>query len=558
MIAHTALLLLIIGLFNCCKFSVKADKFFCAVTLLALLCITFWFAGSVSDSPEQIFSFLWNSSPSGDLKIDIISNSYTCGLFLPFLVISTLAICANFSFKQEQNLCNYNALLLFNLLALLLMITSNNFVQLLSAFFLIDILAVIKAKTDICKKFIILNLCADMLIFMLLALINGHIHSFDIREIINYKNTSYHLDFIAILGFTSILMKMGFFPFQIGLTSLDKLNFQRLLNILCLFSPVSAIIILLKFSSLWSSSEYFVPYLNALCIAALIWSSFMVLCIKNLRLKVIYWQIMIFALMLELLRFHGFVWDWSFSKILLANYILLSGIYLLYNQCKKDVVLQNIAIVKRQKVQNLIPVLLLICSAILSHINNFEILYNNRNRYYIWTYAVFFLLSFCGTLHEICFISKGSDNLSVEINNKSSHNLFVFLSILVCIALLYQFNPYSINFWILGGTFIFLSLSKIAYLVCKTFQKAEFQNYDWFERIYMFLFIYLLQGIGRLLWLIIDWKLVEKFATGIILGLWYTCLRVFRSIQNNILFRFCFVLVSILTILFLTVLWEAG
>ena len=72
MIAVTALWLLAFGLFNSFRLSVKADKFFCGFSLLMMLGSLFWFVDNMLEAKEQVFSFLWNSSPSGDIKIDII------------------------------------------------------------------------------------------------------------------------------------------------------------------------------------------------------------------------------------------------------------------------------------------------------------------------------------------------------------------------------------------------------------------------------------------------------------------------------------------------------
>ncbi len=552
MIAHTALVLLIIGLLNCFNYSAKSSKFVGGFSLFALSGLILWFLNNLPIDNERIFSFLWNSSPSGDIKVDIVSNLYNCELFLPFLIITVLAMCLNFCFGHK--ICNYNAILLFNSLIILLMITSNNFVQLLSAFFLIDIFAVIKNNANACKKFIMINLCSDMIIFMLMALINGRIDSLDIREIINYKNTGYHSDFIAILGFTSIAMKMGFFPFQIGLASLSELHFHRQMNILFLFSPVSALILLLKFAPLWTSSSYFLPYFDASCIATLLWGAFRSLSVDDVKSKFVYWQIMLFALLLELLHFHGFVWNWFFSQILLANYVLFIGFYLLYHIFGKTGSLSEIIRIKTPKIQTLLPALILIFLAVCSHINNLEMLYNNRNRYYIWTYAVLFLLSFCGTIHQICFSHKKSKLSASKTCIHPQHYLLILLSLGVSAeTLLSESYPNSWIFWTFSGTFIFLCLSQISFLLIKPLQNKKFQHLNLFEKIYRFLFVFLLQETGRLLWLIVDWKIVEKFITGAILGIWYTGLRLFRSTQTNSVLRFFWILCSVLIVLCLTI-----
>ncbi len=552
MIAFTALALLIVGFFNSFRFSVKADKFVCGVSLFAVSGIIFWFSDRIVNLNEQVFSFLWNSSPSGDIKIDIISNSYTCGLFLPFLIITALAICGNYCFRYEEKRCRYNALLIFNLLVLLLMITSNNFVQLLSAVFLVDIFAVIKAQnTANCKNFIILNLSADMLIFMILALINGRIHSFDIREIINYKNMGYHIDLIAILGLTSVFMKMGFFPFQLGFSTLKNLRFHRLQNILYLSSPISALILLLKFSALWSASSYFLPYFDIICLTAMAFCALKAFYINNLRSKLICWHTLTLTLMLELLRFHGFVWDWRFSKILLATYALFMGLYLLYYQSGRKVLMTHLLKSKFQYFQTVTPAITIIGLAMFAHIYNLETLYNNINRYYIWTYATIFLLSFCGVLHQICFIRKKLRKNILKIQKKTTPSLFLFFAVLLCLILLVHIDLNSLAFWSMSAVFIFLYLSGLSTPLCRFYDNEKLQNLDWLNKIYRFIFVYLLQSIGIVLWFMVDRKLIENFMTKIFSGIWQLLLHFFRIIQNSYIWRCLFItLILVIALIF--------
>lgn len=553
MVAFTALLLFVIGLLNLYKFSVRWDKFVCGTSFFALLILVFRFADQMLEIKEHTFSFLWNSSPSGDIKFDIISNTYNCELFLTFLLIGFLAVGANYCFRYEEKRCRYNAIIFFDLTALLLMITSNNFVQLLSTLFLIDVFCVAGANnTNACRSFIIVNLIADMLIFMVLALINSRVDSLDIRQIINYKNMGYHLNFIAIVGFTAILMKMSFLPFQTSLLSLDAIRAHRLQNILCLFSPASALILLLKFSILWLSSDYFLVFFDAACLSSIIWCALRSAIAINLKTKMIYWQIMFFGILLELLRFHGFIWDWRFSDLLLANYVLICGIYLIYYHTGRK---NNLLLIMKQKYQSRKGIwvgFIIITSAIISQINIMEMLYNNRNRYYIWTYAALFLLSFCGVLHQILFMEHRDVADFNKVKPNPHQPMFLLLLGTVCTLLLVQLNWESIIFWSMFGIYIALVLSGISAYTAQFYNCETLQEIDLFKRFYYNFFVGILQNLGRLLWLVIDWKLVEKIITGTFLGIWQTGLRLFKSIQTNFRRRFLFILLVLYVLFWLS------
>lgn len=172
----------------------------------------FFFAGDFLAGRESSFSFLWNSSPGGDINIDIVSNIYNYHLILPFFMITLTALLQNLLFRYEERRSFYGAVLIFNLVTLITMITGNNFVQLLCAIFVADILILFLVKDmEAYKRYILLNISADMIIFTIMAIINCKVDSLNIHEILRYKQTGHHLDFIAIAGLTAVFMKIGLF-----------------------------------------------------------------------------------------------------------------------------------------------------------------------------------------------------------------------------------------------------------------------------------------------------------------------------------------------------------
>jgi MFS family permease len=246
------------------------------------------------------------------------------------------------------------------------------------------------------------------------------------------------------------------------------------------------------------------------------------------------------------------VWDWRFSKLLLANYLVFEGIYLLYYHAGRKALLSQMIALKAKNKTLICFSLFIITLAVFSLINDLEMLYNNRNRYYIWSYAILFLLSFCGNLHLICFAKKSKKYEIRKILNTGSLSLFIFVLLSMCAGLFVQFNWKSPVFSLMSTVFMILTLSGLSSPLSRFSQNKKLQQLDWLEKIYRFMFVSLLQNIGRILWLIIDWKLVEKFVTETILKIWQTSLRIFRIIQNSLFWRFFFIAVIILVILALT------
>ncbi|MBP5399338.1 MAG: hypothetical protein J6Y53_02850, partial [Alphaproteobacteria bacterium] len=316
MIAYTAFLLFLIGVFCCVKATVKFDRILSYLTITAVLMTFALFLDGMYVGAEDTLSFVWNSSPSGDIKIDIISNAYNYELVYPFFIATLIMMLGNTVFRLEKNSGSFNAIVLFNLVAVILMLTSTNFVQLLAALFITDILALFIIKnTQISRRYIMMNILADMLVFAMIAIINSRIKSLDIRQILRYNQIGFYPDFVAVCGLTAVFIRFGFFLFHIGICALKEIRLHGLVSILLLFSPLSALILLLKFHVVWQNSQYFLPYLNTMCIVTSVWGLWRCLTVNAYKAKIIYGQMMFWPLLIELLRFNGFIWDSRFTAL---------------------------------------------------------------------------------------------------------------------------------------------------------------------------------------------------------------------------------------------------
>ncbi|MBR1601368.1 MAG: hypothetical protein IJ677_07295 [Alphaproteobacteria bacterium] len=241
MIAYTTLLLFFIGIFSSIKVGAKVDKTLSFLTFASIFFVFAGFCDGMSSLSNHSFSFVWSANPGSSLKFDIISNYYNYWLIFPGFVLTLLSMLNCLFFRYEKQVSAYFSVLIFNLIALIILVTSNNFVQLLSALFVIDVLSVFMIKeSDAYRRYVLLNILSDMVLFAVLAVINCRVASLDIRQIVLYRNIGMHQDFVALAGLTAVFAKFGFFLFQIGVIDLKKIRFHRILNVLFLSSPLSA------------------------------------------------------------------------------------------------------------------------------------------------------------------------------------------------------------------------------------------------------------------------------------------------------------------------------
>lgn len=532
MIALTSLMLLMLASLSCIGLNVKKDRLLSFFTFVVFSAIFLHFCKDALVGNEHIFSFVWNSSPSGDIKVDIISNKYNYDLILPFFSITLLAIAQNNIFRYEERSGSYNAVLIFNLVALISLITSNNFVQLLCALFVIDVLSLFLIKDiDAFRRYILFNMIADILIFAILALINSRVDSLDIREILRYRQMGQHINFIALVGLTAVFIKMGFFAFGVGICELQNIKLHRLQNVLFLSSPISALILLLKFHMLWTTSPYFSHYFHAMCILSMAGGFCGSLIYNNYERKIICWQLMFYSILLELLCFQGFQWSGQYSVLLLQAAFLNGALYFIYYGLNRKT---DILAMASQVYSNAVTLNFSLCCltiAIADLAGTLTALYNRGNRYYIWAFAVLFVLSLSATLKQI--FGKMPQQKSLSSGKKGDYANILLLTVFG-LFLVYPRQWFSLP--VMGFCAAFVTLCVFSPLVQfnKLYTILWLQNNNWLGTFYKYAIVKPLRLSGKLLWLLVDRLLIEKILMGFALSLTLRCLHFFRQLHNNI------------------------
>lgn len=548
MIAYTTLALFVIALLSSVNIGVKKDKIFSFLIVVLFGSVFARFCMDYSTGKENILAFLWNSSPGGDIKIDIISNIYNYNLIFPFFIITFVALAQNLIFRYEEKRSVYNAVLIFNLATLITMITGNNFVQLLCALFVADILTLFLIKDmEAYRRYILLNISADMIIFTMMAIINCKIDSLDIREILRYKQIGHHLNFIALIGLTATFMKMGLYIFHIGIIGLQNIRLHRLQNVLFLSSPIFGLILLLKFHVLWNASSYFAPYLHSICLLSLFGGFWCSLIAANFKTKIIYWQMMFWAILLELLCFKGFEWSKDFSLLLLQMYVLSVALYLLYYYMGRKNTLPSLMAQTRtnQTALNIAMVLIFLMFVAMS--GTLTAMYNRGNRYYIWTFALLYTPSLTTALRQILYTPKAL--LAVKTPKLPTHlSIFILLGSLSALIL----KPLQlVALPVVGFAVAFIILSCFTPMTWIKFlsELSCHKNKDWLGFLYKYAIIKPLRLSGRILWLLIDYLLVEKIIIGIAQTVAKKGLYGFRNIHRNTSLGVPFIILIIIGLL---------
>lgn len=532
MIAYTVLLLFIIGAFSSIKVGVKADKVLAYSAFASLFFVFIQFFQAMQIGVTHTFSFLWNASQGQDLTFEIISNPYNYMLVFPCFVITVLAALHNLLFRYEERRAAYTAVLIFNLTSLILLLTSNNFVQLISALFVTDILAMFMLKnSDSCRRYCMLNMLADMVLFMVLAIINARVDSLEIHQILLYQKTALYPDFTSLAGLTAIFAKLGFFLFQIGIIGLQNVRFHRMQNVLFLSSPLAALILLIKFNALWRVSDYFTTYLDIMSVITGIWAFWGSIYNNQFKAKIIYLTLMFWSLMVSLLRCYGFAWIPEFSHLMIAMYVLISALYLLYfynNRCRTMTQLMRLKLTHKKRLVSTLGVIML---AIVAAAQTLFVMYNNVNRTYILGFSCLFLITVSITLGQICF-GGSKRNIGSQHNIRFKWSILLELTVLcMWLLLISSPNPYVIFgalSALVGGIIVFLQFGKISSL----YTISKLQEYDFCGNFYLTI-VRILRLSGRIFGLLIDHVFLERIVLGFAQNISVSGLRAFRRLHSS-------------------------
>lgn len=543
MIADTALFLVVLGIISSIKTGVKADKLLSLFTFILFSFFFLFFCYRPVFSENTDFSFVWSSLPSGSIYVDIISDRANCTLLFPFLLLTLAETGKNTIFRYEERRNAYNSLLFFNLLALLMMISSNNFVQLLSGMFAVDILAfLIMHDVDNSKSYVMLNFLADMLIFTVLAVINSQVGSLEIQEISRYRQLGHHLDFTALCALTAVFIKLGFVPFQSALLPLKGIRFHRLQCVIFLTSPAAALILLQKFNMIWNFSAAFAPVLLIVCLLSAALNAVGLLLTDDIKAKAVCLQLLFLSLFVKFFQDSGFIWQEKQTQIFLSVYTLVNCVYFFYYYVNRRKKISQFAFPESAPLfPPLAGCLCFVVSAsvlfpeifpadIKSVVLNLpEKLLSVKSVVLFFTFVFFYGAAVL--LHQL-FAGRQQNNSGKTV--LPSGKIFFWLLQAAILFLAVSRAPITLLPAVLyGSAFLFISFLPVPAFIfrCYKQEKMQFLNIsaDFCQKV----FLAPLQFTGRILWLLVDWMFVEKLIVGTLQTSLLAFVRLFRNMHYN-------------------------
>lgn len=490
---------------------------------------------------ESTFAVLWDSSRSGDIRLNINSSLKNYQMIFPFFVISLMAMFNNLFFKYESHKKNLSIYICLNFVCLIMLITAENFIQMTTFVFMTDIISQLLIKdVNASRGYAIYNLIADMGLFLVFALLRGNSVSLNL-ESFNIVSVSYQ-NFAAILILISLSIKLGFFIFHTYLLDLTSTKFHRLILIFYLSSPIVAIISLVKLSAFLHHFAYFDAFMNVFISLSLIWGGIGLVLINGLKSKSVYLNMMLLSIITKIAEPVSFTWNTHFSALLVLAFLFNICLYYMHYYSARETSLSS-----KFKGMNIAPLYIIaIIWVLITVAFSMELFsfYDNNNQYYILGFMSLFLFSAAYTFNQL--FQTVRQQLYTSLYDKRP---LVILSLSAFLASVVIYHNYY-TYWIvaiLSVSVFLIFLFPMRFIFKNVAGYEKLQQIDFFPKLYNLILFNPLRITSKTLTLFVDFMFFEKTLRSFVNAVSGFIIRIFRQLSRMGFIRYtAWILISLM------------
>lgn len=508
-------LLLLIGIVGLPRFRMRYDRLFSWMMFFASSIIVYNYCIDVFSGINEDFQYLWSKTKLGNLFVSFKPQSYSNYLIVPILCLSTIVVLNNNIFHFEERRCYFNSLIIFNSVALCLLVTAENYVQILTTIFISDILGYILLKNvDSSHRYVIYNFFADMCLFSVFALVCGKLQSLDIRHLVSYHQIGRHKDYVSILVAIAIFIKIGCFPFYSYLLDVAKARFHRMNVVNLLFSPLCGFILLTKLHNILTMSDLFLPLYLTLSYISLAIGICGLIIKDNILYKTVYLNMALFSALLIMLKEENFVWQNTFSYYYIIMFLfnlLFFKIYLYQNREENVSDMLNSSVINSRALKTILLQITLLSNIFITLIYN----YTDHNKLtLLFVASLIFILSLTVVLNHIY---KSPHDRRLDYLNKNNLRIFSYIinisALIILTVYLKAYSPANILFI---GAFLSLINFPIFQKIRALYYKKFLQSADYSRRFFYYIIFIPVIYLSKKLWVMVDFVLSEKIITSAI------------------------------------------
>lgn len=471
---------------------------------LAWLFVTFLEHSLHRDAQSLVYH--WIRYKNFHLTLSLSSNFYNYYFLLPVFMVSLLAAFSNIFYPFENQRLSLAALIILNLAAFILLIASQNTLQLLISSSAIGIIGFYVINDfEARQKYMYYNLLADMGLLTVFAVLYGRLGSIELSELKRFGADGVYLNFIPLLLLFSVFMKSGLFMFQDLFSNWRQLNFNRMMLASFCLSPISSIAILSKTNVILQFSPYSRSLMALFAVATLIWGFFGALSKDNIRAKAMYLNMMMYGFFFGLLSSTVGQVDDNYPFLLLALYLVNASLSLVNLAASNETDISKMGgFIRSLKITFLLSLLI-----VFADIQTVLTVARPSVRYWVWMFLGLQLLALGQIYREIYFTKiRADERVWALLRNPNGLVMFVLAAVSGVII----YGTYR-GGYLPAAVFAFFILAMLAApfrAVSRLYGNETVQDGDFLNRIYENLLIAPIKIIGRVLWLTVDFLLIER------------------------------------------------
>ncbi len=501
------------------------------------LAYRFYEMGSGKFSPAYLMQWLPYKGFKANLNLS--SSAGLVKVLLPLLGIMLFLQYQNLVYNKDSSQQNYNAMLLLGIPAFILLFNSHDFVQLLSGsccFTLISFYLINQPEAR--EKSLYYYFFAEMCLFTALAIVFSGLDNINLSSFERYLKKGRHKDLIAVLVLAAIFAKSGLFLFQNKLLDLQKISFPRLMTFCFMGNPLAAMLLFVMLRPLWSSSELSAPIIQIVLAVSLLWGFLGALLIDSLKAKALYLNLMFYAFCFALL-FHN-------QKAFEGIVIYLLPLQLLLNYLLYSVVLAASDEVYVSEMGSFFRPLKLNYFISLAGIAVYAAVLQKfmapAAAPYFYAFGGAMLVALAHIFYQIYF---AADNAGDYVRARLSNLRWIIILPLVAglLGTLYWSGNYKAG-WLYAGLAVWVAFSRLGILrfLSRLNDSEWVQEADLLQKIYSLFIIAPVRVLGRVLWLSIDFVIIERTIIGSISQTTGVLVRGLQRVQNTTWINYLFML----------------
>ena len=455
------------------------------------------------------FVYQWGGFQNLQFSLHLSGTPEIDKILLSLLGSAVGLVYLNSVYWGENHKLTVNTAVLLNVAAFILLLCSKDFVQLMVGSSCLAILGFyLIPDMESKRKFIFYGFLSEMALFTALAVVYDVIPSMNLQEAERFSTIGRHKDLVALLVLLCVFCQAGMLGFQNYILDLQTLTFNRIM-IFCLTSlPLSSLVIFTKLRPLLAASQYTEPVLSIWLSATAVWCLVAMLLTDSLKAAAIYLNLLFYAFSLAFLgvcpdgldRVINF-----FPAAILLNVLLM----MVNNAASNELYVSRLGGLAR----HIRFTFVLALAGIAVFIGSFLNVPAAAEKIAFIYLAV--VLTGLSSIMSRVFLGRANadDKVMALLKNPSPLYWLPLIGVFVWLGWAYSFWQNKM-FYAFFGAFVLLLLIAPFRFCGRWSDDEDVQEADWFNDLYQIVILAPLRLLGRVLWILVDFIVIERSIIG--------------------------------------------